>query len=183
MLSLQQVSKFINNSKYSYEINNLLIQNLKSISRSWYIIEPDYKKSICEQQTWYNNLSNGKSVTVFVNNVYRWGSFYIELNYDEKEEILKLNEINLSNYEYELIETWDGGCDFWVETKDEDTFSSEEQDEIESLIYTWNGDIPEGEESDDDSYNEEKMIVNSWNEDDCTYIITTNCKLEESEGP
>ena len=34
-----------------------------------------------------------------------------------------------------------------------------------------------------DEYSEEKLIVNGWSESDCTYIITTKCKLEHSDGP
>jgi hypothetical protein len=183
MLNLQNIYQIVNKSNLNHEIQKILINTLKSLSRRWYIIEPDYKKSICEQQAWCNSLSNGKGVNVLVNNVYRWGSFYIELSEKEKEEILELEEVNLDNYEHELIETWDGGCDFWVETVDEDTYTTEEQEEIENLLYHWQGEIPEYEDPDDDGYSEEKMEVNGWSEYDCKYIICTKCKLEESDGP
>jgi hypothetical protein len=183
MISLQTICEIINNSKLSYETNNLITKWIKLLHRRWYIIEPDYKKSVCEKQYWYNSLLSGKEVTVLVNNVYRWGSFYIELNQEEKEEILESNEVDLDDYEHELIETWDGGCDFWVETLDEDLYTPEEKEEIENLIYKWQGKVPEYYDHDDEYYNEEKMELNGWFENDCKYIICTKCKLEESDGP
>ena len=53
--------------------------------RKTYIIKPIYKKSALEKQEWVNTLSNGKSVTVLVCNLYRWASFTIELTDKEKE--------------------------------------------------------------------------------------------------
>lgn len=182
-MNFKNLFSIIQNCELCYDIKNLITLNLNNLNTDWYIIEPDYKKSVCEQQSWINTLSNGKTVTILVNNVYRWGSFYIKLDPVEKEDISELDEINLDNYDYELIETWDGGCDFWVETKDEDLFNNEEQDQIEELIYRWKGEVPDDEDDDDEDYSEEKLIVNGWSESDCTYIITTKCKLEHSDGP
>ena len=188
MIPLENTFKLINKSKLSCTISELIIKYLKLLNLKWYVIKPKFKKSICESQFWINTLSNGKNVKIVVNNVFRWGSFYIELNDKQKEQIISSDQINLIDYTYELIETWDGGCDFWIETVDEDSFNSEEQEEIENLIYQWPVEILENENddwsrgiSDDGGYDEEKMEANGWSDYECTYTIDSGFILEESE--
>ena len=176
---------------------------MEDVERTKYIIKPTYKKSALEEQYWVNTLANGKSVSVKVNNVYRWGEFYIDLTDEEKEAILKMEIINLSEYEHELIEMWDGGCDFWIDIVNEEDFSEEELEEIEGLLYEWKKDedtktlsiIPEdgsmgeasqeeeeglGEDSqEEEGYSYEKMEHNGWCETECEYVITSSCELEK----
>lgn len=148
----------------------------ESEERTRYLIEPEYKKSACEEQIWNNTLKNGNPVSVKVGNVYRWGSFYIELTEREKEELLKKDEILLNEYEgFELIEMWDGGCDFWVNIVDEDDFTEEELEEINALLYSTEDDADE----DDEYYDEEKMEINGWHETDCEYTISSPYKLDK----
>ena len=144
-----------------------------------YIIKPIDKKAICEEQTWCNTLSNKRKVSVTVNNVFRWGSFEIELTEKQKEELLKLDEIDLDYYDYNLIETWDGGCDFWVDIIDEEKLTEKEQDEIHELLYSWGDNVPEDEDPEDEGYNEEKMEHNGWVESESRYIISSKCELTE----
>ena len=148
----------------------------ESEERTRYLIEPEYKKSACEEQIWNNTLKNGNPVSVKVGNVYRWGSFYIELTEREKEELLKKDEILLNEYEgFELIEMWDGGCDFWVNIVDEDDFTEEELEEINALLYSTEDD----QDEDDECYDEEKMEINGWHETDCEYTISSPYKLDK----
>jgi len=92
--------------------------------RNWYLIEPEYKKSIYEEQIWENKLENGKSVEVKIGNLYRWGSFYIKINEIERQNLLKQDIVLVNECdEYELIEMTDGGCDFWVNIVDEDKYT------------------------------------------------------------
>ncbi len=100
-----------------------------------YTIKSIYKKSTFEEQDWVNTLSTGNPVLVKVNNVYRWGDFTIELTDIERDELLKKVEVRLDDYEHELIEMWDGGCDFWIDIIDEDDYTTEEQEEINNLLY------------------------------------------------
>jgi hypothetical protein len=142
-----------------------------------YTIKPIYKKSAMEKQDWENTLSTGKPVQVQVCNLYRWGEFSIELSGEEKEEILKKDEIELDDYdEYELIEMWDGGCDFYIDIADEENYTDEEKEEIEELLYKWQGEVPEYEDEDDDDYSYEKMEQNGWFESDCHYVLG-KCEL------
>ena len=99
-----------------------------------YVIKPAYKKSACEEQLWRNNLKSGKCICK-VGNLYRGGSFYIDLTDEQKSYLLKEDSIVLNDYEdFELIELWDGGCDFWVNIIDEDSYSQSEQEEINDLV-------------------------------------------------
>ena len=139
--------------------------------RKTYQISPIYKKSALEKQEWCNTLSTGKGVTVEVCNLYRWGNFTIELSGGEKEEILKKDEVCLDEYDYELQEMWDGGCDFYIDTIDEHIYTEEEKEEIEDLLYKWQGEVPEYEDEDDEGYSYEKLEANGWSEVDCHYVL------------
>jgi hypothetical protein len=173
------LDKIKSESKLTVPAKNIILKFFDNYISKKYIIEPDYKKSILEKQYWSNILSSEKTVTVSVNNLFRWGSFYITLDYDEKKAVLELDEINLSDYDYELIETWDGGCDFYVDILNEEVYTSEEIEEIEKLLYKWVGEVPEYYDEDDENYDEEKMEANGWVEEDCEYIICTKVKLTE----
>ena len=159
----------------------------ESEERTRYLIEPEYKKSACEEQIWNNTLKNGKPVSVKVGNVYRWGSFYIELTEREKEELLKKDQVLLNDYEdFELIEMWDGGCDFWVNIVDEDDFTEEELEEINALLYSTEDDADEDENQQEygglgacPQYDEEKMEINGWYETDCEYTLSSPYKLDK----
>ena len=151
----------------------------ESEERTRYLIEPEYKKSAYDEQIWNNTLKNGKPVSVKVGNLYRWGSFYIELTDIQKEDLLKKESVLLNDYEeFELIEMWDGGCDFWVDIVDEDDFTEEELEEINALLYS----TPEDDEDEDDEcYDEEKMEINGWCETDCEYTLSGPYKLDKVE--
>ena len=137
-----------------------------------YLIEPKYKKSVCEEQTWTNTLKNGKSVSVKVGNVYRWGHFHITINESEKADLLKKENVLINDYEdYELISMWDGGCDFWLDIVDEDTYSEEEINEINILLYKSSEEEKEENDDDDELYDEEKMCENGWDETECKYTL------------
>ena len=146
-----------------------------------YILSAVYKKSTCEEQDWCNTLKNGKGVMVKVSNVYRWGNFQIWLTDAEKEELLEMDEVRLDDYDHELIEMWDGGCDFWIETVGEEDYTESEKEEIESLLYQWKDGAPDDEDSDDDGYSYEKMEHNGWYESDC-HIILGQCELKPVDG-
>ena len=150
--------------------------------KTTYTIKSIYKKSTCEEQDWVNTLSTGDNVLVKVCNVYRWGEFTIELTDREHDELLEKEEVKLDDYDHELIEMWDGGCDFWIDIIDEDDYSVEQLDEINVLLYKWKNKGSEYEaaddddDDDDDDYSNEKMEQNGWIENDC-HIILGKCEL------
>ena len=95
-------------------------------TKKTYTLQPVYKKSTCEEQDWCNTLSTGETIMVKVSNVYRWGTFTIELTDKERDELLELEEVKLDDYEHELIEMWDGGCDFWIDVVDRENYTKEQ---------------------------------------------------------
>jgi len=159
---------------------NIIINKMSDTSRIRYLIEPAHKKSVYEEQIWKNILKNDKPVNVRIGNLFRWGSFNIDLSKQEKEEITRKESILINEYEnFELIEMWDGGCDFWIDIVDEESFTEQEIEEINTLIYNWpKGKCPEYEDEDDDGYDEEKMVLNGWKDIECEYYINTPIKLE-----
>ena len=108
---------------------------LEEETRKNYIITPTYKKSSVEEQLWTNTLKSGKSVSVNVYNVYRWCSFNIRLNDAERDQILNdLDSVKISDYDYEMIDMTDGGCDFGTDIVNESSFTTEEIEEINALL-------------------------------------------------
>ena len=139
--------------------------------RKTYTISPTYKKSSVEEQLWTNTLKSGKSVSVIVYNVYRWSTFNIELTDVERDQILNdLDTVKISDYDYEMIDMTDGGCDFGNDICNESSFTSEEIDEINNLL--------EEDEETEDMFFDERMESKGWVEGDCEYTITCKCELE-----
>ena len=143
-----------------------------------YEIMADYKKSTYATEHWTNQLSNGKKVTFLVTNIYRWGTFEIELTDTEKEEILKKETIVLNEYGVSCQELTDG----WLEEEEiqnRDDYTEEELDEIEKLIY-WHKDYYDDEYDDGETYdyNEDILELNGWELDDTIYGFDTKCELE-----
>lgn len=144
---------------------------LEEETRKNYIITPTYKKSSVEEQLWTNTLKSGKSVSVNVYNVYRWCSFNIRLNDAERDQILNdLDSVKISDYDYEMIDMTDGGCDFGTDIVNESSFTEEEIEEINTLL--------EEDEETEDMFFDERMENRGWVEGDCEYTITCKCELE-----
>ena len=144
-----------------------------------YKITADYKKSTYQEEHWVNKLKNGRYVTIYVTTFFRWGTFEITLNDQEKKEILKKEEIILNNYVCAMEEMWDG-CDRYVEIQEKDTYSSEEMKEIHRLMYCEDIENSDYEyDSDNDEFQEDILDANGWDLDDTIYGFTCGCILEE----
>ena len=133
-----------------------------------YTVKPKYKKSSLSNEYW-TNIINDKFVTLIVSVQWRWSTFIIYLNDDEKKKIEESDHLLLSDYDYEFIET-DDGCERFIEIKDENDYSEGELKLIYESMY---GDIEE--EYFDETYMEE----NGWDLSDTTYEISGGVDLEE----
>ena len=143
-----------------------------------YKISANYKKSTYQEERWVNKLKNDRLVTLCVTTFFRWGTFEISLTEKEKEDILKMENIVLNNYECSMEEMWDG-CDRYIEIHNETSFSTEEIKEINRLIYCEDLNNSNYEyNSDNDEFQEDILDANGWDLDDTIYGITTGCKLE-----
>ena len=139
---------------------------MEDVERTKYIIQPTYKKSVVEEQYWCNTISNDKEVKVKVNNVYRWGEFYIDLTDEEKEDLMDREMIELCDYEHELLSCWDGGCDFWIDIVNEEDFTEKELEEVEELLYKWKKEEDGGEAVSDRSPLEEEEGLRGFSQEE-----------------
>jgi len=133
-----------------------------------YIVKPKYKKSTISNEYWMN-IINDKPVTVIVSIQWRWSSFTINLNDEEKEKVEKSEHLLLSDYDYDFIET-DDGCERFIEIKDEKKYSEDELNLIYKSMY---------EDLDEEYYDETYMEENGWDLSDTTYEISDGVDLTE----
>ena len=133
-----------------------------------YIVKPKYKKSTISNEYW-TNIINDKPVTVIVSIQWRWSSFTINLNDEEKEKVEKSEHLLLSDYDYDFIET-DDGCERFIEIKDEKKYSEDELNLIYKSMY---------EDLEEEYYDETYMEENGWDLSDTTYEISGGVELTE----
>jgi hypothetical protein len=133
-----------------------------------YIVKPKYKKSSISNEYW-TNIINDKPVTVIVSIQWRWSSFTINLNDEEKEKVEKSEHLLLSDYDYDFIET-DDGCERFIEIKDEKKYSEDELNLIYKSMY---------EDLEEEYYDETYMEENGWDLSDTTYEISDGVDLTE----
>ena len=133
-----------------------------------YIVKPKYKKSSLSNEYW-TNIINNKQVTLIVSVQWRWSSFNINLNDEEKVVVEESDHLLLNDYDYDFIET-DDGCERFIEIKDENNFSARELKMIYESMY---------EDIDEEYFDETYMEENGWDLSDTTYEITGGIELEE----
>jgi len=133
-----------------------------------YIVKPKYKKSSLSNEYW-TNIINEKQVTLIVSVQWRWSSFNINLNDEEKKIVEECEHLLLSDYDYDFIET-DDGCERFIEIKDENNYTEKDLNLIYKSIY---------EDLEEEYYDETYMEENGWDLSDTTYEITGGVELEE----
>ena len=127
-----------------------------------YTISNVESKRMVQEEFFVRRLETGKSVTISVMTVFRWGSFVIELTDKEKRDLLSREQVIVSDYEYELNEMSDG-CSMDMYIEDEETLSEEEKKEIEETT----------EDLDD-----EKLEEEGWYSVDHRYTMVGPVELE-----
>jgi len=133
-----------------------------------YIVKPKYKKSTLSNEYW-TNIINDKLVTLIVSIQWRWSSFTINLNNEEKKKVEESDHLLLSEYDYDFIET-DDGCERFIEIKDENNYSKGELNLIYKSMY---------EDLEEEYYDETYMEENGWDLSDTTYEISGGVELTE----
>ena len=150
-----------------------------------YLLEPQFKKSSYDEET-YSQEINGKNIEIVVINFYRWCEFHITLNEKEKNEILSKNEIILSDYDIEFI-SQDDGINTEIEIKNENDYSKQELNLIRDYIRGKQD--KENQSSDDESDNDDICITdyvhcleeNGWTPGDVVYALSCGCELTDIE--
>jgi len=134
-----------------------------------YTVKPKYKKSSLSNEYWTNIINDKLVVTLIVSVQWRWSSFTINLNDDEKKKVEESDHLLLSDYDYEFIET-DDGCERFIEIKDENDYSEEELKLIYESMY---------EDIEEEYFDETYMEENGWDLSDTTYEISGGVELIE----
>ena len=130
-------------------------------------------------ERWQNVISSGKSVIILVSYVYRDGEFTIELTDAEKNSIIKMDEVDLSNYSNVCCERLREESLQGVDIENEEQFTDEELNEINALVY-----VRTGEEYDNTKCydtNAELLDANCWLLNDTLYGFTCNCELYSND--
>ena len=138
-----------------------------------YTIEPESKNCIYEEEHYFKRLSTGKRANIIYTKNWRWGSFEITLTEEEKQEILKSDNILLNSYDTTCNEMSEGWFES-AELKNEKNYSEEEKAEILQSICN--------DEEEDKCYNNcdiDFMEENGWCLEDTEYSIVSGCILEE----
>lgn len=133
-------------------------------------------------ERWQNVISSGKSVIILVSYVYRDGEFTIELTNTEKNSIIKLDEIDLSNYSNVCCERLREESLQGVDIENEEQFTETEMNEITALIYVRTGDGKEYDNTKCYDTNAEILDANSWLLNDTLYGFTCNCELYANDA-
>jgi len=133
-----------------------------------YIVKPKYKKSSLSNEYW-TNIINNKSVTIVISIQWRWSSFNINLNDEEKKTVEESEHLLLSDYDYDFIET-DDGCERFIDIKNEKDYTARELKMIYESMY---------EDIEEEIFDETFMKENGWDLSDTTYEISGGVELEE----
>jgi hypothetical protein len=134
-----------------------------------YTVKPKYKKSSLSNEYWINIINDKLVVTLIVSVQWRWSSFTINLNDDEKKKVEESDNLLLSDYDYEFIET-DDGCERFIEIKDENDYSEGDLKLIYESMY---------EDIEEEYFDETYMEENGWDLSDTTYEISGGVELIE----
>ena len=134
-----------------------------------YTVKPKYKKSSLSNEYWTNIINDKLVVTLIVSVQWRWSSFTINLNDDEKKKVEESEHLLLSDYDYEFIET-DDGCERFIEIKDEDDYSEGDLKLIYESMY---------EDIEEEYFDETYMEENGWDLSGTEYEISGGVDLEE----
>lgn len=123
-------------------------------------ISPKANKCTFTREEWYIHLFN-KIVYLDVTVMWRWGDFSIYITEKEKKELESSEKVIVSEYDFELINMFDG-CERFVELRNESDYTKDELKEIYKKIYL----------TDEKIYDEDILEQNGWFlEDTVTYIV------------
>jgi hypothetical protein len=144
-----------------------------------YNIYPENKDCIYTTEHWSNSLSSGKQVTVLYVQQWRDGTFTVELDEKDKEELLAKEDIVLNDIGAS-VEDISSGWFYETKIQNEDNYSDEEKKEIHKLMFC--------DKDNEDDYNSEGeydfeqdiMEANDWSMDDTIYEIMSGFELEKT---
>ena len=142
-----------------------------------YNVYPRDKDCIYTTEHWSNSLSNGKVVKVLHVQQWRSGTFTIEADETEKEQLLKqenivLNECGASVEE--LSEGWYYEC----KIDKEDSYDANELKEIHKMAFYDEDNADEYDSEEEYDFDQDIMEANDWSMNDTIYEIVGGCDME-----
>ncbi len=147
-----------------------------------YIAIPKYKNSFQEDGEYTKDLDSGKRATIICTTDWRWGECILEITEEERKEIIKSNEVRLSDYYCEFSESTDGSRGEYT-LKDADSFTKEEKQEIMESLRNHGDDDDEEENSDEEDNSEPKKKREDFNIDELgEYVEDCDTEYMEDEG-
>ena len=129
-------------------------------------ISPKANKCTFTREEWYIHLFN-KIVYLDVTVMWRWGDFYIYITEEEKKELESSEKVIVSEYDFELINMFDG-CERFVELRNESDYTKDELKEIYKKIYL----------TDEKIYDEDILEQNGWFLEDTVRYIVNGVTIE-----
>ena len=161
--------------------------------QSEYIATPAERKASYETEQWSTTLKNGKFAMIEITTFFRYGEFTLHLTDAEREEVLALDEVVLTDWNCEFICNNDGLCKS-VEIPNKNQYTPDELEEISRSIHmcgktdhTRDSDINEcGDDAntylDDGCFYDETLEQNGWSLDETIYGFQCKCDLVKVKG-
>lgn len=142
-----------------------------------YHVYPRDKDCIYTTEHWINTLSNGKVVTVLHVQQWRSGTFSIEVDEVEKENLMAQESIVLNDCGAsveELSEGWLYEC----KVKNEALYDDKDLKEIHRKMFHDEDNDDEYDSEEEYDFDQDLMEANDWSLDDTIYEITGGCEME-----
>ena len=151
-----------------------------------YVIIPNY--NVVEKAHWCTAIASGKIVTIIQTTEYRDSRIHAMLTEQDAEDIVQLNNIELNDYDIEVVSMEDGYAGA-TEIKDRELYTTDEIIEIicrtrspgEHGCYDMN--IDRDCDITNEPFCEETMDANGWEMVDTLYRIESGgCKIREYDS-
>jgi len=155
-----------------------------------YVATPAYGKSSYETEQWSTTLKNGNNAAIEITTFFHYGEFSLYLTDAEKDEVLALDEVVLTDWNCEFICNNDGFCKR-VEIPNKHQYTTEELEEISRSVHMCNKtdhgpdsmihECDEDAETDIDEgcFYDETLEKNGWCLDETIYGFQCKCDLEK----
>jgi len=160
-----------------------------SYKQNEYIATPVDGKSSYETEQWSTILKNGKYVMIEITTYFRYGEFTLYLTDTEREHVLSLDNVVLTDWKGEFICNNDGYRKY-VKIVDKDTYTQDELQEIGTQVHVCgksdHGPDTTINECDDEAdtdidegcFYDETLEENGWDLYETIYGFQCKCSLE-----
>ena len=104
------------------------------MKNQFYMIKPTKENKVINKELWENKLKNNKTVVFYLETSYNSSEFKVNINKSEYEKIKNSDKIIVNDYDFELSYL-SLSQEMYLHIENDDSYSKEELDEIDQLIY------------------------------------------------